>query len=134
MGIVESGRCDTAFNSVSMSRVKDVEVGAGIDVVEVHGVVGADGQGVGASVGKEGGVCPGDVRGRNLVNLAYTLSKIQAVSIMNRMITAVVMVDGRWRLMKLQLLSTEVEFLMFSATSFVGLGGGREALHMLNVW
>ena len=58
MGIVESGRCDTAFNSVSMSRVKDVEVGAGIDVVEVHGVVGADGQGVGASVGKEGGVCP----------------------------------------------------------------------------
>ena len=40
MGIVESGRCDTAFNSVSMSRVKDVEVGAGIDVVEVHGVVG----------------------------------------------------------------------------------------------
>ena len=65
MGIVESGRCDTAFNSVSMSRVKDVEVGAGIDVVEVHGVVGADGQGVGASVGKEGGVCPGVVRGRD---------------------------------------------------------------------
>ena len=53
---------------------------------------------------------------------------------MSKMITAVVMVDGRWRLMKLQLLSTEVEFLMFSATSFVGLGGGREALHMLDVW
>ena len=52
-----------------MSRVKDVDVGAGTDVVEVHGVVGADGQGVGASVGKEGGVCPGDVRGRDLVNL-----------------------------------------------------------------
>ena len=68
------------------------------------------------------------------MNLAYTLSKIQAVIIMSKMITAVVMVDGRWRLMKLQLLSTEVEFLMFSATSFVGLGGGREALHMLNVW
>ena len=53
---------------------------------------------------------------------------------MSKMITAEVMVDGRWRLMKLQLLSTDVEFLMFSATSFVGLGGGREALHMLNVW
>ena len=36
-----------------MSRVKDVDVGAGTDVVEVHGVAGADGQGVGASVGKE---------------------------------------------------------------------------------
>ena len=52
-----------------MSRVKDVEVGAGIDVVEVNGVVGADGQGVSASVGKEVEVCPGDVRGRDLVNL-----------------------------------------------------------------
>ena len=52
-----------------MSRVKDVDVGAGTDVVEVHGVGGADGQGVGASVGKEVEVCPGDVRGRDLVNL-----------------------------------------------------------------
>ena len=32
-------------------------------------VGGADGQGVGASVGKEVEVCPGDVRGRDLVNL-----------------------------------------------------------------
>ena len=46
------------------------------------------------------------------------------------MITAVVIVLGRWRFIKLQLLSTEVEFLIWSATSFVG-GGGREALHML---
>ena len=69
MGIVESGRSDTAFISVSMSRVKDVDVGAGTDVVEVHGVAGADGQGVGASVGREVEVCPGDVRGRDLVNL-----------------------------------------------------------------
>ena len=69
MGRVESGRSDTAFISVSMSRVKDVDVGAGTDVVEVHGVGGADGQGVGASVGKEVEVCPGDVRGRDLVNL-----------------------------------------------------------------
>ena len=53
-----------------MSSAREVVVGAGIDVVEVHGVVGADGQGVGASVGKEGGVCPGVVRGRDLVNLA----------------------------------------------------------------
>ena len=48
------------------------------------------------------------------------------------MITAVVIVLGRWRFIKLQLLSTEVEFLIWSATSFVG-GGGREALHMLGV-
>ena len=53
-----------------MSSARKVVVGAGIDVVEVHGVVGADGQGVGASVGKEGGVCPGVVCGRDLVNLA----------------------------------------------------------------
>ena len=52
-----------------MSRVKDVDVGAGTDVVEVHGVAGADGQGVGASVVKEVEVCPGDVRVRDLVNL-----------------------------------------------------------------
>ena len=45
-------------------------VGAGIDVVDVQGVVGEDGQGVGARVGKEGGVCPEVVCGRALVNLA----------------------------------------------------------------
>ena len=72
MGRVESGRSDTAFISVSMSRVKDVDVGAGTDVVEVHGVAGADGQVVGASMGKEVEVCPGlvwSVRGRALENL-----------------------------------------------------------------
>ena len=68
-GRVESGRSETAFINVSMSRVKDVDVGAGTGVVEVHGAAGADGQGVGASVGKEVEVCPGDVRGRDLVNL-----------------------------------------------------------------
>ena len=52
-----------------MSRVKDVDVGAGTDVVEVHGVAGADGQGVDASVGKGVEVCPGDVLGCDLVNL-----------------------------------------------------------------
>ena len=69
MGRVESGRSDTAFISVSMSRVKDVDVGAGTDVVEAHGVAGADGQGVDASVGKGVEVCPGDVLGCDLVNL-----------------------------------------------------------------
>ena len=69
MGRVESGRSDTAFIRVSMSRVTDVDVGAGTDVVEVHGVGGADGQGVGASVGREVEVSPGDVLGRDLVNL-----------------------------------------------------------------
>ena len=54
-----------------MSRVRDVDVGAGAVVVEVQGVGGADGQ-VGASVGKVVGVCPGLVwsaRGRALENL-----------------------------------------------------------------
>ena len=45
------------------------------------------------------------------------------------MITAVVIVDGRCRFIKLHELSTDVEFLIWSATSFVG-GGGREALHI----
>ena len=48
------------------------------------------------------------------------------------MITAVVIVLGRCRFIKLLELSTEVEFLIWSATSFVG-GGGSEALHMLGV-
>ena len=48
------------------------------------------------------------------------------------MITAVVIVLGRCRFIKLHELSTEVEFFIWSATSFVG-GGGREALHMLGV-
>ena len=52
-----------------MSRVTDVDVGAGTDVVEVHGVGGADGQGVDASIGREVEVSPEDVRGRGLVNL-----------------------------------------------------------------
>ena len=55
-----------------MSRVRDVDVGAGTVVVEVHGVGGADGQVVGASMGKDVEVCPGLVwsaRGRALENL-----------------------------------------------------------------
>ena len=68
-GGVESGR--SAFIKVSMSRVRDVDVGAGAVVVEVQGVGGADGQ-VGASIGKDVEVCPGLVwsaRGRALENL-----------------------------------------------------------------
>ena len=68
-GRVESGQSETAFINVSMSRVKDVDVGAVTGVVEVHGAAGADGQGVGVSVGKEVEVCPGDVLGRGLENL-----------------------------------------------------------------
>ena len=52
---------------------------------------------------------------------------------MMKMITAVVMVDGRCRFIKLHELSTDVVFLICSATSFVGEGGGREALDMLGV-
>ena len=52
---------------------------------------------------------------------------------MMKMITAVVMVVGRCRFIKLYELSTDVEFWIWSATSFVGEDGGREALHMLGV-
>ena len=64
-----SGRSETAFIRVSMSRVTEVEVGAGTDVVDVHGVGGADGQGVDASMGREVEVVPEGVRGRGLLNL-----------------------------------------------------------------
>ena len=64
-----SGRSETAFIRVSMSRVTEVEVGAGTDVVDFHGVGGADGQGVDASMGREVEVIPEDVRGRGLLNL-----------------------------------------------------------------
>ena len=63
------GRSETAFIRVSMSRVTEVEVGAGTDVVDVHGVGGADGQGVDASMGREVEVVPEVVRGRGLLNL-----------------------------------------------------------------
>ena len=53
-----------------MSSVRGVIVGARIDFVDDQGVVVADGQGVGAKVGKEGGVCPEVVWGRALLNLA----------------------------------------------------------------
>ena len=52
---------------------------------------------------------------------------------MMKMITAVVMVDGRCRFIKLHELSTDVVFLICSATSFVGEGWGTEALHMFGV-
>ena len=64
-----SGRSETAFIRVSMSRVTEVEVGAGTDVVDVHGVGGAYGQGVDASMGREVEVVPEGVRGRGLLNL-----------------------------------------------------------------
>ena len=51
--------------------------------------------------------------------------------IKSKITTAVVIVDGRCRLTKLQLLSTFVEFCILSATSFVGVGGGGADLHML---
>ena len=55
-----------------MSRVRDVDVGAGTVVAEVQGVGGADGQVVGARMGNDVEVCPGLVwsaRGRALENL-----------------------------------------------------------------
>ena len=55
-----------------MSRVRDVDVGAGTVVAEVQGVGGADGQVVGARMGKDVEVCPGldwSACGRALENL-----------------------------------------------------------------
>ena len=48
---------------------------------------------------------------------------------MMNMITAVVIVDGRCRFIKLHELSTEVVFLICSATSFVG--GERQLIGLL---
>ena len=53
-----------------MSSARGAVVGAGIDVVDDQGVVVEDGQGVGGGRYSEGGVCPGVVWGRALLNLA----------------------------------------------------------------
>ena len=56
------------------------------------------------------------------------------MAIRKMMMTMVVVTAlGRWMLMKDQLLSTEVVFLISSATSVVGGEGGEAALHMLAV-
>ena len=116
---------------VSISRVNEVYVRVG--------AVGGDGQGVGGA-GQAGvkvvEVCPGLVwsaGGRAFENLLYSLSRIQAAIRMMIMITVVVTALGRWILIKLHELSTEVEFLIWSATSVVGGGGREAALHMLGV-
>ena len=63
----------------------------------------------------------------------YNLRRVQ-VAIRTMMMTMVVVTAlGRWMLMKDQLLSTEVVFLISSATSVVGGEGGEAALHMLAV-
>ena len=95
-----------------MSRVNEVDVRAGAVVVEGQGAGGADGQ---AGGGKVVGFCPGLVwsaGGRAFENLLYSLSRIQAAIRKMMMITVVVTALGRWILIKLQLLSTEVEFLI----------------------
>ena len=56
------------------------------------------------------------------------------MAIRKMMMTMVVVTAlGRWMFMKDQLLSTEVVFLISSATSVVGGGGGEAALHILAV-
>ena len=95
-----------------MSKVNDVDVRAGAVVVEGQGAGGADGQ---AGGGKVVEVCPGLVwsaGGRAFENLLYSLSRIQAAIRKMMMMMVVVTALGRWMLMKLQLLSTEVEFLI----------------------
>ena len=116
---------------VSISRVNEVDVRVG--------AVGGDGQGVGGT-GQAGvkvvEVCPGLVwsaGGRAFENLLYSLRRVQ-VAIRTMMMTMVVVTAlGRWMLMKDQLLSTEVVFLISSATSVVGGDGGGAALHILAV-
>ena len=94
-----------------MSRVKEVDVRAGAVVVDGQGAGGADGQ-AGVKVVE---VCPGLVwsaGGRVFENLLYSLSRIQAAIRKMMMMMVVVTALGRWMLMKDQLLSTEVEFLI----------------------
>ena len=116
---------------VSISNVNDVDVRAG--VVEGQGAGGAEGQVAG---GKVAVGCPGLVwsaGGRAFENLLYSLRRVQ-VAIRKMMMTMVVVTAlGRWMFMKDQLLSTEVVFLISSATSVVGGGGGEAALHILAV-
>ena len=116
-----------------MSRVNEVDVRAGAVVVEGQGAGGAEGQAGGGRVVE---VCPGLVWSagcRAFENLLYSLRRVQ-VAIRKMMMTMVVVTAlGRWMLMKDQLLSTEVVFLISSATSVVGGEGGEAALHMLAV-
>ena len=121
---------------VSISRVKEVDA-----LVEA---VGGDGQGVEgtgqagaeAAGGDAAGGCPSLVWSVDCLafaNLLYNLRRVQ-VAIRTMMMTMVVVTAlGRWMFMKDQLLSTEVVFLISSATSVVGGGGGEAALHILAV-
>ena len=93
-----------------MSKVNDVDVRAGVVEGQVAG--GAEGQAGGGRVVE---VCPGLVwsaGGRAFENLLYSLSRIQAAIRKMIMITVVVTALGRWILIKLHELSTEVEFLI----------------------
>ena len=121
---------------LSISRVKEVDA-----LVEA---VGGDGQGV-EGTGQAGAEAAGDDAAGGRPSLVWSVDCLAFANLLNnlRMVQAaistimmtmvVVIALGRWILMKLQLLSTEVVFLISSATSVVGEGGEGAALHILAV-
>ena len=121
---------------VSISRVKEVD--ARVEAVggDGQGVEGTGQAGAEAAGGDAAGGCPSLVWSVDFLafaNLLYNLRRVQ-VAISTMMMTMVVVTAlGRWMFMKDQLLSTEVVFLISSATSVVGEGGGEAALHILAV-
>ena len=121
---------------VSISRVKEVD--ARVEAVggDGQGVEGTGQAGAEAAGGDAAGGCPSLVWSVDCLafaNLLYNLRRVQ-VAIRTMMMTMVVVTAlGRWMFMKDQLLSTEVVFLISSATSVVGGGGGETALHILAV-
>ena len=121
---------------LSISRVKEVDA-----LVEA---VGGDGQGV-EGTGQAGAEAAGDDAAGGRPSLVWSVDCLAFANLLNnlRMVQAaistimmtmvVVIALGRWMFMKDQLLSTEVVFLISSATSVVGGGGGEAALHILAV-
>ena len=106
---VGTGRWATTFRRCSNSKTTEV---AGVDV---EGVGGIDGAGWAWEAG-----------GWSPQYLGYALNVNHTMIAMTKMATAVMVEDGRCRL-----LSTLVEFSILSAISLVGLSGRGVNLHML---
>merc|ERR1712004_833169 len=103
-----------ALMRVSISRVKEVD--ARVEAVggDGQGVKGTGQAGAEAAGGDAAGGCPSPVWSVDCLafaNLIYNLRRVQAAISTIMMTMVVVIALGRWILMKLQLLSTEVVFL-----------------------
>ena len=121
---------------LSISRVKEVDalveaVGGDGQGVEGTGQAGAEAAGGDAAGGRPSLVWSVDCLA--FANLLNNLRSVQAAISTIMMTMVVVIALGRWIFTKLQLLSTEVVFLISSATSVVGEGGEEAALHILAV-